>query len=246
MKNNFSFRRIGLMLKADCMEYKKSFLLFAVLLLAANMFLFRETANGIQTFIFSATMFGTLMFFYTFVGWKVHRSKNRFLTLPSGAIEKFVEILIVGLIFFGVCKLVHVMVLGCSHFIYGTQLWFMRDMIIDSNMGATLFTQLKMAIGIFSFIFTFFFMCCIAFRKYALPFGALILILYGIICVYTVYLFAKIEDFNTINYMDGLIRSNAMIETVLFLSANSALGLSIASVVMLYISYLKLKEKQIR
>jgi len=246
MKKNFSFHRIGLMLKTDWIEYKKSFLLFAGLLLAVNLFIFLIDRNGFQIFVFSATMFGTLMFFYTFTGWKVHRSKNRFLTLPANTVEKFVELLIVGIIFFGVCKLIHLTVLGCSHLFMDTQIWFMNDLPVDAIARADFFSQISMAVIMLLFISTYFLVSCLTFRKYPLPLGALILILYGIVCVYTVYFFVKIENFNTINMSDGFFRSNAMIETILFLNTYIGWGLGIATVVLLYVSFLKLKEKQIR
>jgi hypothetical protein len=243
MKNNFNLHRIGLMLKADWIEYKKSFLLFAGLLLALNLFLFRvndrESGMEMQSFIYIAGMLGTLIYFYTFIGWKVHRSKNRFLTLPAGAMEKFVEILVVGFIFLCVCVLIHTVILGLVHLINGAplRLWFIHDLITEG---------LATKVCMLSFIGTFLFMCCVAFRRYPLPLGALILIGYGIVCVYTVYLFAKIDGLTAFTNRGGFIQSNAMIDTTLFLSKYHILGLGIAIVVLLYVSYLKLKEKQIR
>jgi hypothetical protein len=89
-------------------------------------------------------------------------------------------------------------------------------------------------------------MCCIAFRKYPIQIGLLLLGLYGFVFSYTVYLFAKIEDFRNLNIGGGFFSSNATIETTVFLNTYSAWGLGIASLALLYVSYLKLKEKQIR
>ena len=242
MKNNFNLHRIGLMLKADWIEYKKSFLLFAGLLFAHNLFLFLVRVNNeeTQSLIFLPSIIGTLIYFYTFVRWKVHRSKNRFLTLPAETVEKFVEILVVGLIFLCVCVLIHTVILGLVHLINGAplRLWFIHDIRLDARSAT--------GICMLSFICTFLFMCCIAFRKYPLPLGALILIGYGIVCVYTVYLFVKIDGFTAFTNRGGFIQSNAIIDTTLFLSKYHIWGLGIATIVLLYIAYLKLKEKQIR
>jgi hypothetical protein len=243
MKNNFSFRRIGLMLKADWIEYKKVFSIFAVLLLAINLFLLRNVSNGIQVFLFCVSFFNALTFFYYYVGWKVHRSKNRFLTLPSSAIEKFVEILFVGFVFFCVFILIHTILLGISNLIYGTQIWFLRDVSRDAGSEVIVFSQ---SISMILFICTFLLMCCFMFRKYPLPLGTLILILYGLVCVYTVYIFVRIDNMENFNTFGGLIHSNAFMETVIFITKYNMVGLCAASAVLLYISFLKLKEKQIR
>jgi len=240
MKNKFSLRRIGLMLKADWIEYKKAFLLFVVLLLAANLFLFWNTREGFQAFLFVVGIFSTLTFFYTVVGWKIHRSKNRLLTLPASNLEKFVEILLVGFILFCVYFLIYAIILGISHLTVGLQIWFMSAQYPDID-------QTAMGAGLLIFICTFLFMCSIAFRKYSLGIGTLFLILYSVVISGSIAFIAyKNADLFDYNFYGGLFHSNAFIETMGFLNSYNTPVMCIASAVLLYISYLKLKEKQIR
>ena len=244
MKNNFSFRRIGLMLKADWTEYKKAFLLFVGLLVAANLFLLWPASEGFQAFLLIAGIFSTLTAFYVFTGWKVHRSKNRFLTLPAGNLEKFVEIKTVGFILFCVYFLIHATLLGIMFLKSGKTIWFLS--ILNTNIDMNVFLS---TLGIVLFICTFQYMCCIAFRKYALGIGALILSGYVMLMAFSTYLLVRIEGldkFDTSGFHSGLFRSNALIEMAGFLNTYFFPAMCFATVVLVYIAYLKLKEKQIR
>ena len=244
MKNKFSFSRIGLMLKADWIEYNKAFLLFAGLLVAANLFLFLQMARGFQIFLFIAGIFSALTVFYIFTGWKVHRAKNRMLTLPANTLEKFVEILIIFLILFSVYFLIYTILVYIAHLTSGEAIWLLS--VFDNNADPTLINTVT---GFVLFVCAFQFMCCIAIRKYALGVGTLFLFVYAMVIAYSTYLLVEVDGFNIdnkFNFHSGFIRSNAMIEMMRFIYAYNTLCICIAAVVLIYISYLKLKEKQIR
>ena len=244
MKNNFSFHRIGLMLKADWTEYKKAFLLFVGLLIAANLFLLWPASEGFQTFLFIAGILSTLTAFYVFTGWTVHRSKNRFLTLPASNIEKFVEINTVGLILFCVNFLIHAILLGIMFLKSGTAIWLLSVLHINIDLNAFL-----SVLGLILFVCTFQFMCSIALRKYALGIGSLLLFGNAMLYSFSTFLLIKIEGFDKLDTYDfhtGFIRSNALIEMLSFLSTYNFPAMCFASVVLVYVAYLKLKEKQIR
>jgi hypothetical protein len=177
-KNSFSLNRIGLMLRADWIEYKKSFLLFVALLLAVNMILLWKTSDGSQKFGCFVSFLFTVRYYFTFVGRKLHREKNRFLTLPSSAIEKFTEILFVGFLHTCVFVLIHTLILGLSHLISGTEIWFMQNLDFTSKFNQSEFNGAGMVTGLVVFIITFLFMCFTAIRKYPLQIGVLCLILY--------------------------------------------------------------------
>lgn len=241
MENNFSFKRIGLMLKADWIEYKKSFFLLVVLVVALNLFLLKGISNGTQIFVFFVSLFCTLTFFYVYLGWKVHRSKNRFLTLPASGLEKFVEILLVGLIYLCTLILIHTLVLGISYLINNTQIWFIRE----SFSNGSIFAFSGLLIGVILFVCTFLFMCCIMIRKYPLPLGTLFLILYGI-GFYILAFFVLLKMATPIDYIGNFTYSNAIIETFLFLYTYSPWVTYIASAVFLCVSFLKFKEMEIK
>jgi hypothetical protein len=244
MKSKFSLSRISLMLKADWTEYKKAFLLFVGLLIAANLFLLWPASEGFQVFLLVAGIFSTLTAFYVFTGWKVHRSKNRFLTLPASNIEKFVEINTIGVILFCVFFLIHAALLGIMFLKSGTAIWLLSVLHISIDLNAFL-----SVLGLILFVCTFQFMCSIALRKYALGMGSLFLFGYGMLMVFSTYLLAKIEGLDKLNSYDfhsGLLRSNAIIEMANFLNTYNFPAMCFASVVLVYVAYLKLKEKQIR
>ena len=243
MKNNFSFRRIGLMLQADWIEYKMAFLIFAASLFAINLFMFQNMREGFQVFLFSGGIISIIMFFYMITGWKVHRAKNRILTLPASTIEKFVEMLLIGFILFCVFLLIYMSILWSSHLISGEPVWFMSGFKLNTNPADA---NSMMGMGLVFFICTFLFMSCIAFRKFPLGVGLLMLISYSSVLSYTAYLFFRLENFDFNNFQNGFIQSSALMETTRFLVTCNAWGMYIASAVLLYISYLKLKEKQIR
>jgi len=244
MKNKFSFRRIGLMLKADWIEYKKAFLLFAGLLMAAHLFLFIDTSDGLQGFLFVAGVFSTLTAFYIFTGWKAHRARHRLLTLPASTFEKYIELLAVCLILFVVFALVSTIAAGIVHFYAGEKVWLLSVFSTPNTQQS-----LKVGLGIIGFICTFQFMCCISIRKFALGVGTLGLFLYAMVMAYSTYILVKIEGLDAtdgMNFNAGFMRSNAFIEMLRFINEYNALCMGLAACVLLYISYLKLKEKQIR
>jgi len=244
MKNKFSFSRIGLMLKADWIEYKRAFLLFTGLLVAAHLFLFLNTSNGLQGFLFVAGIFSTLTAFYIFTGWKVHRARHRLLTIPASTLEKYIELLFVCLILFVVFALVCTIAAGIVHINSDAKIWLLSTFSNHETQQVNI-----MGLGLVIFICVFQFMCCISIRKFALGVGTLFLFLYAMVIAYSTYLLVKIEGLdatNGMNFNAGFMRSNALIEMLRFINEYNALFMGIATIVLLYISYLKLKEKQIR
>ena len=232
------------MLKADGIEYKKAFFLFTGLTVAVNLFLFLQMAIGFQAFLLVAGLFFTLTACYVFTGWKVHRAKHHFLTLPASTLEKFVEILIVCLILLGVYLLIYTLLIYFAHLKSGEAVWILSVFHSDVDM-----TAIGMGISMILFICVFQFMCCIAIRKYSLVIGTLILIVYAMVIVYSTYLLFKIEGLDNMNnfHVDsGIFRSNAIFEMLNFVNTYNTLCMCIAAVVLTYISFLKLKEKQIR
>ena len=242
MKKNFSFRRIGLMLKADWIEYKKAFFLFAGLLIAANLLLLWPASESLQKFLLFAGIFATLTAFYVFTGWKVHRSKNRFLTLPASNIDKFVEIKTVGFVLFCVYFLIHAILLGIMYLKSGTAIWLLSVLHINIDLNAFL-----SVLGLILFVCTFQFMCCIALRKYALGIGSLLLFGNAMLYSFSILLLLKTDGFfDTSGSHYGFIRSNALIEMLSFLNTYNFPAMCFATFVLVYVAYLKLKEKQIR
>jgi len=239
MKNYFSLRRFGLMFKADWIEYKLSVSLFFASVFAITSFLFVNMKEELQAILFIVGLISILLCFYIYVGGKFHRTKNRFLTLPASAFEKFTEMLFVGFLLLCVYLLIYFGILGISHHISGAPIWF-------SSLSDTPRSDNALGNWVVAFICTFLLMCFIMFRKFPLQTGIVLLMMYAGVFSYTAYLIIKFEDFQLSIPQDGFIQSSALLRTLGFLSTYNGWGMGIASVVLLYISFLKLKEKQIR
>ena len=196
-------------------------------------------------FLFVAGVFSTMTAFYVFTGWKVHRVRHRLLTLPASTLEKYIELLAVCLILFVVFALVCTIAVGIVHFYAGEKVWLLS---VFSTHEAQ--QSIKVGLGLICFICAFLFMCCISIRKFAFGVGSLFLFLYAMVIAYSAYLIVKIEGLdaanNGMNFNSGFTRSNAFIEMLRFINEYNALCMGVAACVLLYISFLKLKEKQIR
>jgi hypothetical protein len=133
-----------------------------------------------------------------------------------------------------------------NHLISGASLWFMYEWPID---GEPIPVDGVMAImSMIMFVTTFMFMSCIALRKFPLVLGALFLHLYAFVNILMFGALVYLTNGNqfSFNYGGGMLRSNELMDTLIFLSKNFTWFLGLASVVVLYVSFLKLKEKQIR
>jgi hypothetical protein len=227
------------MMKADWIEYKIPVLIFFASLIAINSFMFMNMREGFQAFLFFAGVDAIFICFLMFTGWKVHRSKNRFLTLPASTFEKYVEMLLAGLILACVYFAIYSGILYASHLISGEPIWFLSPTFLQESDNV-------FAWGLVLFISVFFWMCYIAFRKMQFGIGILLLIGYASVISYTAYLIARIENFNINIPHDGFVESNALFNTLGYISSYNNWAMGIASAVLLYISFLKLKEKQIR
>jgi len=153
-------------------------------------------------------------------------------------------LLAVCLILFVVFALVCTIAAGIVHFSSDAKVWLLSAFSTQEAQQS-----IKVGLGLIFFICTFLFVCSISIRKFALGVGTLCLFLYAMVIAYSTYLIVKIEglgEINGMNFSCGFMRSNAFIEMLRFINEYNTLCMGIAAIVLLYISFLKLKEKQIR
>ena len=167
------------------------------------------------------------------------------MTLPASTFEKFVEIKTVGFILFCVYFLIYAIIVGIVHLKTGATIWILSAFNANADH-----TGLIVGTGLILFVCTFQYMCCITLRKFPLGVGTLFLFVYAFAISFTILGLFKVDYpglfFGDLNAQNGLIQASAFIETMTFLTKNNMWCMYLSAVLLMFISFLKLKEKQIR
>lgn len=237
MDTYFSFNRIKYLLQADWIEHKKNLLLSlgGVSLVWISILYFvglGSVKTNFQGAFFYIGGFITFIYYCYFISKKIHQPKGLYYTLPASNQEKYFALLLEGLLFF----VVFALIFWLGLFIF--------------KLFAPSFTMINISqlyhgishIGLLLFVSSIIFLSHITFRKLAL------LISFAGIALY-VLLFAgvsmKIITMTTDIFEPYFISSFAYdafgIMKQLFTPV-----LLIATIVVLYVGYLKLKEKELR
>lgn len=240
--NNFSFQRIKLLLKADYTEYK-IYLYYALGAFAAiisvafiimNM---EDTERGklqIQYSLFWLMLFSCSTYFCQYVGRKVHEYKNTYLTLPARTSEKYVVILLEG---FLLLLLLYLLFTGCMHF----PLLFRLNYPITGN---SLLTG-KLSPFVAMFLIALMFLAYLSFRKYAflVTIGGYI----GIMASFYLFLgcFGGRLTHN-LHQASSFFEMTPFSYTLEWLVRYHPVSMTVATIIILYIGYLKLKGKEAR
>lgn len=234
MNNIFNVKRIMLLLRADWIEYKKTFYLSAGLLFLAYILLLWNAGNQIQLNLYWFGLTITQLSYYSYIQRKMHKSKGLSLTLPASNPEKFTVLILVGLLYFIVYLAIYWLVIGIN--------------LLFTEMTPSTFGWLnklwEYTYGALLFVFAFLFLAYMTLRKFALPVGlaALVLIVVAFVRIY----FPLVKDSVVLDPSHLAVRSDAIYDTLLILGQGFNPAMCVASVVLLYISYLKLKEKEIK
>jgi len=239
----FSLKRIKLLLLTDWYELKETFLL---VILAASAFV---SLIFLKDFSFSTIMGYMLLFtcalICNYMNYRVNSKKGLGLLVPTTVLEKFTVLIIVGLFLFVCCFCLFFITLSLfSIYKFGyVSIFIYEPMTIFSQMGVTYFMP-------FAFLAILFLLGVMSFYKNA-PLKSM-LILGGLIflLVQTSGDFLRYLLFDTA----GLSYQGATYDTY---HENSYPGVLVivpwvsyllipASLFVLYIGYLKLKEKEDR
>lgn len=239
MNTNFSLQRIRLLLQADKTEQLQhyipsisGFIAISITFMVIT-FLFFNSQEIIQR-EYMFYRIGLLVYFYGFcqlVNKKVHQSKGPYLTIPASSAEKYTVILTSGIL---------TMLLFCLSFyisLYVVTIFIPDFPIVGKHDIPKI---IKIPIPLCAFIASTVLLAYITFRKHAL---SIIIGVYAFLISVCGLLFV---------FILRVLGEPFIFETPLFNDINKFLAqyygiiLYFATLVVLYIGYLKLKGKQIR
>lgn len=242
MNMHFSLQRISWLLRKDWIEHKKSILYaLGTFVVVAFPFLWLNTTHGgfsdsKQVAFYIVGSLGCFIYFCQFVGKKIHFSKGIYLTLPASTVEKYVTLLLEGVVLFATFNLLYWASL---------HLWSLVYPVFRPIDVATLYIQ-KQGASVFVFVASLIFLSYLTFKKYPLAI-ALIGMAAAIGSVIGILmLIVKTQFTHSFLSGDSWIDPNAIYSTVRFLTENINIAMGISLLIVLYIGYLKLKEKESR
>jgi hypothetical protein len=226
------------MLQADWIEHKKG-LLFSLGLLffiwTLILWALLRFGGGVsvdtQHVVFFCTCFGALIAFCKFAGQKVFRSKGLYYTLPAGNGEKYFTLLLEGLIYFIAFNLVFWSVLYlCKLFAPGFEVIPFHSTAFNDADSLTVFLA------------SLFFLSYLSFRKRP----ALIALggIFGYFCLSALLLIKCISWMATST--DPYFAVSSVGDTQGLLSVGFRSVMLVSALVVMYVAYLKLKERELR
>jgi hypothetical protein len=236
MNTNYNLRRILLALRADWMEYKKNYLLImGVLFLVWMLILFIVHINKSSDTPLGFWAIGMLVVLVTFcqhAGRKIHRQRERFLMLPANTGEKYTALLLEGLAYFGGFQIV-----------FWLGFWIWKPFIASLPIPSLSYIDANGSESAVFFIASLLFLSHLTFRRHAS------LIMVGGLVAY-VFLFVTAA----IYIVGGTELSRGRLEayypfyrgTLDFLGSYFTPAMIVSTLVVMYASYLKVKEKELR
>ena len=238
MNTNFSLQRIKLLLLADKTELFKRFafsmLIFTVVCIFYLVYILNSQDVGQRAYaLHKLGLCLYFLFFCTYVSQKVHQVNGQYLTLAASAAEKHIALLIEG-----------ILVLVFFHLLFNTSFYLTSLLIPDSQPAKPDIAGEKFFTPILCFMASTFFLSNIVFRKYGnlIAGGCYAFLIFIPSTLFKAILRAVREPQGDV-YM---IETTPLYYLYNFLTQYHGIILYAATLVVLYISYLKLKEKQIR
>jgi hypothetical protein len=179
--------------------------------------------EGIQILFFFGLFTCAIIYYNNYLERKVHHFPEQFLTLPASSYEKFFEIILVGLIHLVTFSVLYFLALVMAHLFFDIQI-STPNQLMDNHIKG-------MSIALF-FVASWLFLFVILFKKYGLWIGGSILIV-TLVSIGKLYKFLVDSSILTMSAPTSGTNYNSLIVTIV-------------SVIILYISYLKLKNKQLK
>lgn len=224
MKTEFSLHRIGLLLRADWIEYKRNNLFRLIALPAIFIFSWiTNPAPQILSMMIRLVIPLVCYGFCCYVNKKTHASPFLYYTLPANSLEKFCALIIEGVIFLSVSSLIIYIIIRPISF------------ILFCNIVAEQSFQPAVLIG------SLMFLAHVTFRKLAFPRFLLGLGLSVVPFLAFGYFFSFPPT--PIDYVEYICPD---FTPLLLLSEYYNLAMYVASVIVFYIGYLKLKEYELK
>lgn len=242
MKETFSLHRIMLLIRMDLIEYK-TYIFYALAASIGAMVVFlsfsvsTDGAQNIhkQSMLFWLASFVIFLKFCQFIGMKVHKRKGTFMTLPANTIEKYIALLLEGTLIFIVFQVIfrislYVGLLVIPGYTIGS---FMEVAVLRNHLP----------MSVIYFISSTVLLSYVTFRKRAFAKSFLGYILFICFNIGLVYLFYKTKDIIMYN---GFAIPSSLPYMVNALGEYFNWAMYAATLVIMYVVYLKLKEKELR
>ncbi len=237
MNTNFSLHRIKLLLLADWIEYKKSFMLamgvlFLVIIAISFIGQMGSNSQAGQATIFILGGLITFVYYCRHIGRKIHQPKGLYYTLPASNEEKYFTILLESLVYFISFLIVfwlamYVRKLFAHHF----NVLSISELYIKTN-----------GIGILLFFSSLLFLSHMTFKKHPMLIGFA-----GIAAFQLLFITVMVKVFPSFaEIYNPYFISSFVSDTFMFLFNYMTPILLICTIVVLYVGYLKLKEKELR
>lgn len=240
---NFSLQRIGRLLRKDAIEYKKNILYVtgaSLLVMFALLYSSTMTEPGKfvrqQNFFFFLGTFGSFLYFCRFAGNKMHRPKGIHITLPASAAEKYTVLLLEWIFIW---------------MVFNALFWSAVGGLKAINPSAPVLGWTAIGghnHGIYPAVFlsSLLFLSYLTFRKYAGAIfcggvAAFVLLMAGLATLLLRYVILPKNE-----WKEGFLESVPLFKTLNILADYGAPVLLLSTGIVLYVAYLKFKEKEIR
>jgi len=234
MNNTFDIKRIGLLLRAVWIEHKQRFLISAGLLFIGYILILWNVGIQGQMRMFWLGIFITVLSYYSYAGKTIHYPKGLSLTLPATTFEKFLSLLLVGLGFLIIYGFIYWLCIGSKFILQDTDIIAFSD--ISSNW--------QYIYGGILFFITYQLLMYVIFPRFPLLIGMAVIVV--IVAVFTrLYAFFLMDGTAFLKY-DSFTRTSPVYDTLEVLGTGFNPMMAIVSLILLYVVYLKLKEREIK
>ncbi|MDL2256136.1 hypothetical protein LJC44_07110 [Parabacteroides sp. OttesenSCG-928-G06] len=223
----FDIKRVGLILRTDWIMHKKQFFLVAGLLLVSFLFLLWEASRQQQMAVFGFGLPITLYVYLKYIGKKIHYSKGLWLTLPATTLEKYVALLLIGVVYIAVFFFAYFFSLEVCH--------SLNEMVRIPLEGYSVPT---IGFGVILFHLAYYFLAFVIFRTFA--FGIAWLVEMGVI--WLLALLVLLSKDSWVSMYSSILPFN-ILEPI----ADHLNIISYAlAIILFYVAYLRLKKQQLR
>jgi hypothetical protein len=239
MNTYFNLNRIGYLLQADWIEHRKSFLLSmgGSLLVWITLLYFNGGGTEAQRLSFFLGELITFIYYCRFISKKIHQPKGLYYTLPASNQEKYFVLLFEGILFF----LAFAAIYGLGLFLFKL---FSPSFVMVSLFSLYAGTE-PIGLLLVLLLSAIIILSHITFRKLATLIALMGTALYLLLLISTlvkvVSMVSSDGGFNLANLTPEFALEASLFMKQLFVPVTLA-----ATIVVLYIGYLKLKEKELR
>lgn len=260
MNTTFSFNRTWLLIKADFVENKKSLTIYSLIMITLVLFYFYFRQNATEISVSDISLpfflgsFATYLLVLGFHARKINNPNNNYLVVPANNLEKFCAFLLEIIIMQLICLILFYISLLLSGCIWhknlqsckfyenkNDEMVFFPHRLIYTKV-LILFCKTITIMNLWQFLL--FMIGSLTFKKHATLKSCIIIIAATIFIVvkferYFIYIFQDAQCLN------GFVVQNSYHGITAFIHNNQPWIFGFMAIALLYIAYLKFKEKEV-